>query len=245
MRSIRKMSPEEIKGAVKRAYARVATCSKSCCGPFECGGTILAKTLGYNVENLPKSVTESFAGCGNPVAISDINEGETVLDLGSGAGLDVFMATKRVGGKGKVIGVDMTPEMVKKAKMNAYKLGIINAEFRLGDIENLPIEDETIDVVISNCVINLAADKQKAFKEVYRVLKLGGRMYISDIVIEDRLPRKLLESIQAYTACISGALEERKYLQLIKDAGFADVRIIGKSKLGPIASAKIRAYKAA
>jgi len=245
MRSIRKMSPEEIKGAVKRAYGRVAACSESCCPSSVDSGTILAKMLGYDVENLPKSVTESFAGCGDPVAISDIKEGETVLDLGSGAGLDVFMATKRVGDKGKVIGVDMTPEMVKKAQMNAHKLGIINAEFRLGDIEHLPIEDETIDVVISNCVINLTPDKQKAFKEVYRVLKPGGRMYISDIVIEGRLPGKLLDSIQAYTACISGALEEQKYLRIIKDVGFADVRIIGKSKLGPIASAKIRAYKPA
>lgn len=240
MRSVGKMSQEEIKGTVKKAYARVATLSKSCCGS---SGTVLAKKLGYDVGNLPKSVTESFAGCGNPVAISDIKGGETVLDLGSGAGLDVFMATKRVGDKGKVIGVDMTPEMVNKAKMNAHNLGIVNVEFRLGDIENLPVEDETIDVVISNCVINLTPDKQKAFKEVYRVLKPGGRVYISDIVIEGRLPRKLLDSIKAYTACISGALEEQKYLQVIKDVGFADVRIIGKSSLGPIASAKIRAYK--
>lgn len=242
MRSIGKMSNEEIKGTVKKAYAKVATLSKSCCGS---SGTILAKKFGYDVKNMPKSVTESFAGCGNPVAISDIKKGETVLDLGSGAGLDVFMATKRVGDKGKVIGVDMTPEMVKKAEMNAHKLGILNVEFRLGDIENLPIEDETIDAVISNCVINLTPDKQKAFKEVYRVLKPGGRMYISDIVLEGKLPLKLLDSIKAYTACISGALEEHEYLQLIKDVGFADVRIIEKSHLGPIASAKIRAYKPA
>jgi len=249
-KNVSKMTDKEIKEAVKATYAKVATSSKSCCDTVCCdipsvgGGTALAKMLGYEIKGMPKSVTESFSGRGNPVALSDIRKGETVLDLGSGAGLDVFMAARKVGDRGKVIGVDMTPEMIKKAKMNADKLGVKNAEFKLGDLENLPIEDESIDVIISNCVINLTPNKYKAFREAYRVLRPGGRMFISDVVLEGKLPRKVQQSIKAYTACVSGALEEEKYTQTIKDAGFVDVEIIGKAKfLRYLASDKIRAYK--
>ena len=247
---VSKMTDKEIKKAVKETYAKVATSSKSCCDAFCCdvpflgGGTALARMLEYDIENIPMSVTESFAGCGNPVALSDIREGETVLDLGSGAGLDVFVAARKVGDKGRVIGVDMTPEMIEKARMNTDRLGIGNVEFRLGDLEHLPIEDESIDMIISNCVINLTPNKFKAFKEAHRVLRPGGRMFISDIVIEGKLPKKVQESVEAYTACISGALEEEKYLQTIKDAGFVDVKIIGRTKfLDYLASEQIKASK--
>jgi len=249
VKNVNKMTGGEIKEAVKKAYVKVAASSKSCCdaiccdAPFLGGGTALARMLEYDIENMPKSVTESFVGCGNPVALTDLREGETVLDLGSGAGLDVFMAARKVGDKGRVIGVDMTPEMIEKAKMNASKLGIKNVEFRLGDIESLPIEDESTDVVISNCVINLTPDKYKAFREAYRVLRPGGRMFISDIVIEGELPERVRESIEAYVACVSGALKEQEYIQTIKDAGFENVEVIGKAKSGYIASDKIRAYK--
>lgn len=248
-RNIGEIADEQVKEVVRKTYAKVATLPENCCNticcdvPFIGGGTALAKILGYDVKNLPNSVTESFAGCGNPVALSDIREGETVLDLGSGSGLDVFMAAWRVGDKGKVIGIDMTPEMIEKAKMNAYKLGIKNVEFKLGDIENMPIEDETIDVIISNCVINLTPNKYKAFREAYRVLKPGGRMYISDIVKIAKLPKRIEESIEAYAACVSGALEEKEYIKAIKHAGFVNVEITDKANLGYVASDKIRAYK--
>ena len=248
-KNVNNLTAEEIKETVKKEYAKVATSPKSCCDPSCCyepftgGGENLATSLGYDIENMPKSVTESFAGCGNPVALSDIKENETVLDLGSGAGLDMFMAAKKVGNKGKVIGIDMTPEMVKRARENAEKLGFKNVEFRLGDIENLSVDDESIDVIISNCVINLTPDKPKTFREAYRVLKPGGRMFVSDIVLEEELPKEVKESIEGYVACVSGALEEQKYLQAIKDAGFEDVEVIGKTKSRYIASDKIRAFK--
>lgn len=251
LRSVNKMPEKAVKEVIKKAYARVASSSCDCCDaicgnmPFEGGGTALAKMLGYDVKNMPDSVTESFAGCGNPVALSDIKDGETVLDLGSGAGLDAFIAAQRVGDRGKVIGIDMTSEMIKKANENARKFGLKNVEFRLGDIEAIPIKDESIDVIISNCVINLVPDKYKAFKEAYRVLKPGGRMFISDIVVDGKLPDEVRGAIEAYTACIGGALKEQEYIQKIKDAGFVDVKIIDKVKFIArcVASARIKACK--
>jgi len=240
-KTVGKMTDDEIKEVVKNAYGKFARSSKSCCAFFT--GTALAKLLGYDVKGMPESVTESFAGCGNPVALSGLREGEAVLDIGSDAGLDVFMAAKKVGDLGRVIGIDMTPEMIEKARNNAEKLGLKNVEFKLGDLEDVPVGDASVDVVISNCVINLTPNKDKAFKEVYRVLKPGGRMFISDVVIHGKLPKKVLESLQAYTSCVSGALEEQKYIQTIKDAGFINVEIVGKAKFGPIASDKIKAYK--
>ncbi|MEM3087665.1 MAG: arsenite methyltransferase, partial [Candidatus Bathyarchaeia archaeon] len=223
------MTEEAVKEIVKKTYARVATSSCDCCGticcnvPFKGGGNTLARMLGYDVKNMPEPVIKSFAGCGNPVALSDIKQGETVLDLGSGAGLDAFIVAQKVGDSGKVIGLDITPEMIKKANENACKLGLKNVEFMLGDIEAIPIKDESIDVIISNCVINLIPDKYKAFKEAYKVLKPNGRMFISDMVINGKLPDEVRESIEAYTACIGGALEEQEYIQKMKDAGFVDV----------------------
>lgn len=246
---------KKIKSLVKKRYTQVAegiSCcvaeERSCCTPAEAGissGEDLAKAVGYGKElkGMPRSATESFAGCGNPIALASLKKGEVVLDLGSGAGLDAFLAARAVGRSGKVIGVDMTPEMIAKAKRNTDKLGIKNIEFRLGDIENLPLEGDSIDVIISNCVINLAPNKDKVFKEAYRVLKPGGRMMISDIVTEGKLPKEVREDVESWTGCVAGALEEKKYINKIKKSGFKGVKVVSKARLGPISSDKIEAYK--
>ena len=251
-KQISEMTDEEIKDAVKKTYSQVAQRSSSCCDPTQsssCGPSgsscseSLAETYGYNVEGLPDSVTESFAGCGNPVALAGLKEGEVVLDLGSGAGLDMFVAAQKVGKTGRVIGVDMTQDMIDKAKENAIKLGLANVEFRLGDIENLPVEDESVDVIISNCVINLTPDKSKVFEGSFRVLKPGGRMMISDIVLEQPLPEKMKDDVTTYTGCVGGAILEEDYLQLMRDAGFERVEVVSKAGYGVAVSAKIAAYK--
>jgi ubiquinone/menaquinone biosynthesis C-methylase UbiE len=165
-------------------------------------------------------------GCGNPIALASLKEGEVVLDLGSGAGFDCFLASPRVGLKGKVIGVDMTPEMLDKARENARKGNYKNVEFRLGEIENLPVADNSVDAIISNCVINLSADKKRVFQEAYRVTKPGGRLMVSDIVVLKDLPEFIKESVAAYTGCIAGAIEKAAYLKAVKDAGFGDVKVL-------------------
>jgi len=167
-------------------------------------------------------------GCGNPVALANLREGETVLDLGSGGGIDVFLASKKVGKSGKVIGVDMTKEMLERAKASALKNGYSNVEFRLGEIESLPIEDETVDTIISNCVINLSPDKLKVFKEAFRVLKPNGKLMVSDIVTNGELPEDVRKSFDAWAGCIAGALEKNEYLHTIKKAGFISVKIISE-----------------
>jgi ubiquinone/menaquinone biosynthesis C-methylase UbiE len=164
-------------------------------------------------------------GCGNPVAIASLKEGETVLDLGSGAGFDAFLASGRVGEKGRVIGVDMTPEMLQRARQNALKGNYKNVEFRLGEIEHLPVDSNTVDVIISNCVINLSPDKQSVFNEAFRVLKSGGRLMVSDLVLVKELPEAIKESIEAYVGCLAGAVKRDDYLAFIKDAGFKDVKV--------------------
>ncbi|MGY5874266.1 MAG: arsenite methyltransferase [Candidatus Thorarchaeota archaeon] len=251
-KQVSEMSDEEIKDEVKKAYSQVAQRSSSCCGPTQsssCGPSesscteSLAETYGYSVEGLPASVTESFAGCGNPVALAGLKEGEVVLDLGSGAGLDMFVAAEKVGKTGRVIGVDMTQDMIDKAKENAVKLGFDNVEFRLGDIEDLPVEDESVDVIISNCVINLTPNKSKVFESSFRVLKPGGRMMISDIVLETPLPDKMKDDVATYTGCVGGAILEEEYLQLMRDAGFVRVETVSKAGYGAAVSAKIAAYK--
>ena len=254
-KKIGKLSNEEIKDLVRERYAGVAQgtiCAieqeRSCCSPSEAivpSGKEIAKALGYSedIELMPESVTESFAGCGNPIALASLKNGEIVLDLGAGAGLDAFLAAEKVGKTGKVIGLDMTPEMIQKANSNAEKLGAKNVDFRAGDIEDMPIEDESIDVIISNCVINLAPSKDKVFKEAYRVLKAGGRMIISDIVTEGELPQEVRDDVEAWAGCIAGALPEEEYLQSIKRAGFVDVKVVSKARLGLISSDKVEAYK--
>jgi len=231
------MSKQDIKKIIKEGYAKIANKGGPCCSPMSpcCGSVDLAedisKKIGYSDEEL-KTVPEGSnlgLGCGNPVALASLREGEIVLDLGSGAGFDCFLAASKVGEKGKVIGVDMTPEMIKKARENARKGGYKNVEFRLGEIENLPVSDNSVDVVISNCVINLSPDKDKTFKEAFRVLKPGGRMMISDIVLLKELPKSIKENIDAYIGCISGAILKDEYLEKIKMVGFEDVKIIDET----------------
>ncbi len=200
------------------------------------------------MKNIPP---ESFhgLGCGNPVALADLKKGEIVLDLGSGAGVDVFLAANKVGKNGFVIGVDMTEEMVKKSRENAKKYGYKNVEFRLGEIENLPVEDNSVDVIISNCVINLSPNKLQSFREAYRVLKPGGRMMISDLVTEGPVPEKLKENFELWTDCIAGALERKDYINKIKEAGFQDMSVVEEStwrddKINvAVTSIKIKAVK--
>jgi len=191
----------------------------------------LQKRLGYTDEELA-SVPEGAnlgLGCGNPIALASLAEGETVLDLGSGAGFDCFLAADKVGKKGKVIGVDMTPEMIEKARENARKGDYENIEFRLGEIENIPAADDSVDVIISNCVINLSPDKKRVFNEAFRVLKAGGRLMVSDIVLLKELPDFIRSSIAAYVGCISGALMKGEYLQAIAGAGFSEVKIVDET----------------
>lgn len=182
------------------------------------------------MDSVPEGADLSL-GCGNPVALASLKEGETVVDLGSGGGLDCFLAAKKVGLKGKVIGVDMTPEMLDKARANCSKGGYKNVEFRLGEIENLPVADNTADVVISNCVINLSPEKQRVFEETFRVLKPSGRLMISDMVLLKAIPEAVKKSVLGYIGCISGAEMKNEYVKLIENAGFKEVKIIEETRL--------------
>jgi len=232
------MKDEKVKKIVRKRYGNVAKNSSSCCASSDscCGCTPvtsedISRKIGYSEEEL-SSVPEGAnlgLGCGNPIALASLKEGETVLDLGSGAGFDCFLAAKKVGKKGKVIGVDMTPEMLDKGRTNARKGKYENVEFRLGEIENLPVADKSVNVIISNCVINLSPNKRQVFKEAYRVLAPNGRLMVSDIVLLDELPKELKENVQAYTSCISGAELKEKYLNFIKEAGFKEVKVINET----------------
>lgn len=231
------MKKEQIKKVVRDGYARIAKQDSPCCHPVNscCGGTDLAqsisKSLGYTEDEL-KAVPEGAnlgLGCGNPVALASLREGETVLDLGSGAGFDCFLAADRVGKSGRVIGIDMTPEMIDRARENARKGDYTNVEFRLGEIENLPAADNSVDIVISNCVINLAPDKNRVFAEAFRVLKPGGRLMISDMVLLKELPDSIKNSIEAYVGCVSGAIKRDEYIDAVKAAGFQEVSIIDET----------------
>jgi len=232
-----KVEDKYIKKAVREGYAKIAKQDSSCCVPANpcCGSTDLAqnisKSIGYTEEEL-KAVPEGAnlgLGCGNPVALASLIEGETVLDLGSGAGFDCFLAASKVGENGRVIGIDMTPEMIEKARENARKGNYENVEFRLGEIENLPVADNSVDVVISNCVINLAPDKRRVFTEAFRALKPGGRLMVSDMVLLKELPDFIKNSIEAYIGCLSGAIMRDEYIGAIKTAGFQEVRIVDET----------------
>lgn len=230
------MLDSELKVLVKKSYGNIAKKGGSCCpSKSSCCGAApvedISKNIGYADEDL-KAVPSGAnlgLGCGNPIALASIKDGETVLDLGSGAGFDSFLAAARVGRSGNVIGVDMTPEMIETARENAAKGNYSNVEFRLGELENLPVADGSIDVVISNCVINLVPNKKKAFEEAFRVLKPGGRLMVSDIVLLRSLPDFVMKSVAAYVGCISGAAMKESYLQAIKSAGFNEVTVIDES----------------
>lgn len=223
------MDTEELKKVLKKTYGTIAQ-KEGCgcgCGPSSCGPVITRK-IGYDDKELAKVPQEANLGlgCGNPTAFASLREGETVLDLGSGPGLDCFLAAEKVGKTGKVIGVDMTPEMIAKARDNALKSNAGNVEFRLGDIEKLPVDDDSVDVIISNCVINLAPDKVKVFREAFRVLRPGGRLMVSDIVLNGELPEWVKASVTAYSACVSGAEKKNQYLDQMKKAGFEDITVL-------------------
>ncbi|MFA5879435.1 MAG: arsenite methyltransferase [Candidatus Margulisiibacteriota bacterium] len=235
------MTKEKMQKIVKEAYGKIAQGETGCgCGCSTCGtdATSFAENLGYSAEELAAIPTEAnlALSCGNPFVFAELKEGETVLDLGSGAGFDCFLAAKKVGKTGKVIGVDMTPEMIRKAQDNARKNQIKNVEFKLGEIENLPVESNSVDLVISNCVINLSIDKPKVFQEIYRVLKPGGRIAISDIALSKEPPQKIRESIEAYVGCISGAMLLSEYQEIITAAGFKNVNVISKTSFSCVAS---------
>jgi ubiquinone/menaquinone biosynthesis C-methylase UbiE len=228
------MKEESVKKEVRKRYAKVAKTNGSCgCAPTTscCSAPTseqVSKMIGYSEEEMnsvPRGANLGL-GCGNPTAMASLKEGERVLDLGSGAGFDCFLSAKKVGKTGKVIGVDMTPEMLDKARANAKQGNYTNVEFRLGEIENLPVADNSVDVIISNCVINLAQNKKRVFEEAYRVLAPNGRMMVSDIVLLKPLPKVVQENVEAYAGCIAGAEIKDKYLEQIKQAGFNNIEVL-------------------
>ncbi len=225
--------------ALRERYSQVADDPSSCCSACRCTKTAnsvqIARKIGYQQRELEEVPAGSNLGlgCGNPVASASLKKGDVVLDLGSGSGLDSFIASRIVGPKGSVIGVDMTSRMVERAKENAlehHRLGgPDNLDFRVGEIESLPVASGSVDTVISNCAINLVPDKKRAFREAFRVLKPGGKLMVSDIILDSRLPDFVLQSIQAYVGCVAGASSREGYLQAIRDAGFVEVTVIGES----------------
>lgn len=230
-----KKACEDIKTSVKKGYAKIAQQGGSCCPSSSCCGSLnlakdISKTIGYSEEEM-NAVPEGAnlgLGCGNPIALASIKEGDVVLDLGSGAGFDAFLASQKAGKTGKVIGVDMTPEMVAKAKENANKGKYTNVEFRLGEIEKLPVEDNSVDIIISNCVINLSPDKKSVFEEAFRVLKPGGRLMVSDLVLVKELPKVIKESVEAYVGCLAGAVLKEDYINFIEQAGFKNTKVLSQ-----------------
>jgi ubiquinone/menaquinone biosynthesis C-methylase UbiE len=231
---------EEIRGAVRQRYGQIARdfdgAAASCCGPSDCCGDSGANVAmvealyeAADVAELPFDVTGMSLGCGDPVTLATLGPGQTVLDLGSGGGIDCFLAAKQVGPRGHVIGVDMTADMLEKARANARNMGVENVEFRLGEIEHLPVADETVDVVISNCVINLSPDKPQVFREAYRALRPGGRLAVSDIVTRVELPEEVKQDLGSWASCVAGAWVDKEYVGAIEAAGFVDVTIEEKA----------------
>jgi len=248
---------DKVRAQVRTAYAKVAKgadgCSVGCCGTKGSGSLAMGYTE-TDLASVPDG-SDLGLGCGNPQAIAAMRPGETVLDLGSGAGFDCFLAASRVGRTGRVIGVDMTPEMVAKARDNARRISATNVDFRLGEIEHLPVSDDSVDVVISNCVINLSPDKGAVFREAIRVLKPGGRIAISDVVATQAIPKEVAESVEALTGCVAGAAPVDEVRTLLAEAGFEGIKVDPRRDSGTIisqcmpgaesflASAIIEAYK--
>jgi len=229
---------DEVRDHVRQAYARAVTSAvsaeaRSCaCSPRSERKGSVSKFAGYGTKELaqmPEEAVVSSFGCGNPVAFSQIAAGQTVVDLGSGAGLDLLLAAQKVGPTGHVIGIDMTPEMIERARANITAAGIRNVEVRQGIIEDMPVESGTVDWVISNCVINLSPAKEKVFREAFRVLKPGGRLMVSDIVLKKDLPEEIKNSVAAYTACVAGAVRKEKYLDCIRAAGFQEADVLAET----------------
>ena len=250
------MQDQNIKEVIKDRYGKIARGEQTFCCPT-CGPTTTDQCLavGYSPEDLALVPEMAIlgVGCGNPTALADLKTGETVLDLGSGAGIDVFLAANKVGNGGKVIGVDMTEDMVARGRQLAQEHGFGNVEFRQGDIEHLPVDSAIVDVIISNCVINLTPDKLASFKEIHRVLKPGGRILIADLVTAGELPPDVRASAAAWADCLAGAMPKAAYLETIRSAGFAEVAVVSESPyetpgmdarlLGQIISVKVRAVK--
>ena len=218
------MASKDIVSQVRDHYGEIARGERSGCG---CGDkTVAAASIGYSADDLALAGDANLGlGCGNPLALAELKPGMTVLDLGSGAGFDAFLAWRQVGSTGRVIGVDMTDDMLAKARENAAKLGAGNVEFRKGLIEELPLENNSVDFVISNCVINLSTDKPAVFREIHRVLKAGGRFSVSDIVLLANLPPEIAQDVSAYVGCLAGACPMHDYVRMAIDAGFADLSI--------------------
>ena len=253
---IKCLNDQNLKAIIKDRYGKIARGEVTFCCP-SCGPTTKDQCLavGYTAEDL-KLVPEMAilgVGCGNPTALADLKEGETVVDLGSGAGIDVFLAANRVGKTGRVLGLDMTADMVARGGQLAQEHGFANVEFRLGEIEHLPLDSDSVDVIISNCVINLTADKLASFREIHRVLRPGGRILISDLVTAGALPADVRQSAIAWADCLAGAMEKDAYLETIRLAGFAEVAVVAESPYEPtgmderlhgkIISVKVRAFK--
>jgi SAM-dependent methyltransferase len=246
---------EHIKEHVRKRYSEVARRSQEgagCCSDASCCGALsmesYAASIGYTAEelgDLPEHTLSASAGCGNPTALAALKEGEVVLDLGSGGGIDVFLASKKVGPSGRAIGVDMTQEMIDLARKSAAKMGVENVEFRLGEIEDLPVDNESVDVIISNCVINLSPDKDRVFREAYRVLNPGGRITVSDIVTDGPLPEEIRENPDQWASCIAGALDQRDYIDKISKAGFQNVKVLSRKGFDIAYSVEIEAHKPA
>jgi arsenite methyltransferase len=227
------MTNEEIKESVRKEYSRVAATTTSCCGPGCCGSSEAQAMITPGMNDAYAGVEEKIVaaadlglGCGTPAAFAGLSEGMTVLDLGSGAGIDVFIAAREVGPNGRAIGVDMTDAMITRAGQNQKDLGIANAEFRKGEIEHLPVETDSVDRIISNCVINLVPDKCAAFAEMHRVLKTGGKVVLSDIVTVGTMPDQLRADMRLWAGCIAGAIDKEAYLAIVRETGFRDVRIL-------------------
>ncbi len=240
----------DVKELVRERYGNFAqNATESCCGE----GEATTKNQLYELQQLdglPDEALLASAGCGNPTAIGDLNAGETVVDFGSGGGIDCFIAARAVGEQGKVIGIDMTPDMINLARKNAGNLGVSNVEFHLAEMEDTPLENESVDVIISNCVINLAPDKDAVFREAYRILKPGGRMFISDMVLTAPLPAHATEDAENWVSCLSGAEPQDIYMGRMSDAGLADIEIMdskpwqGKEEWASrVHSANIKAFK--
>jgi len=231
--------PTDIRTAVRQHYGEAAAnfqpkASSSCCGPASSSCCSSSEVEAINasklyplseLDTLPEEVTGLSMGCGDPITLATLQPGQTVLDLGSGGGIDCFMAAKKVGESGRVIGVDMTPEMLEKARLNQAKMGFKNVEFRLGEIEHLPVADNSVDVIISNCVVNLSPDKPQVFREAFRVLKPGGKLALSDIVTDGPLPQEIKDSLSAWAGCVAGALDVKDYIADLGAAGFTNIEL--------------------